>query len=105
MKPTYEELEEQNAALVAQFESLQEEVRSIMANIGAGATFPEVCEMLIATESGFSAPTQHHLRQVRADAVNKFAEHVFTGTDCLHINLKAAANQYAASILAGKDGE
>jgi len=43
------------------------------------------------------------LRQVRADAVNKFAEHVFTGTDCLHVNLKTYANQYAASILAGKE--
>ena len=50
-----------------------------------------------------SLSPQHHLRQVRADAVSKFAEHVFTGNDCLHINLKAYANQYAASILAGKE--
>lgn len=106
MKPTYEELLEEVEALkdwrllALQFDGHRMQAMSMLKMVATGNFDMEEIRQFIA-----AAPVSgnEHLRKVRADAVNKFAEHVFTGTDCLHVNLKAAANQYHASILAGKE--
>ena len=91
------ELEERNAALAAQVEALREAWEAVKRN-----------DWDAPLDEAFEKTPQHHLRQVRADAgrVGYLQGHLDAGGSASDWNKKHSeyhANQYAASILAGKE--
>lgn len=85
-------LEEQNAALAAQVEALREAWKAVKRN-----------DWDAPLDEAFEKTPQHHLRQVRADAVFEFVKTIPYENVRVSNSINQAANQYAASILAGKE--
>lgn len=117
------ELEEQNAALAAQFEAFGTLINEVTNGEGAEAIacdgqisgYVVGYDWLNKVGAAIELPPQHHLRQVRADAGRDAIKAVlslptFTAKDGSWL-IKAIAwdkvlpfaNQYHASILAGKE--
>lgn len=87
-KPTYEEL----AAQVEAFKKIREDWQGLAINDA---------KTLIAFIEAADATPAACLAQVRAEAVEKFAAHVFTGNSYLHFNLSECAKQYVERIRQG----
>ena len=112
-----EEVDKQNQALAAQVEALHKAIETAL----HGTVFDEVGNRdddglipfhetktaVIVLQNALAATPQHHLRQVRADAGRDgfIAGYMLCNDDSPLIkhNYEGFANQYHASILAGKE--
>lgn len=85
------DLEDQNAALAAQVEALREAWKAVKRN-----------DWDAPLDEAFEKTPQHHLCQVRADAVMSAANY-FADNLCVSLVSIGSIREYAAIFLTGKD--